>query len=419
MKINVEAASQLSDQAIPLVNWLMDKGLQGASQQDLLNGYCRRLTEMGVPLFRFYLAQRAFHPHFGGIGFSWTCDAGISQQHYQYRATPPEEWVTSPFYFMLSNKLDEFRARLDGSDEDQVSVFPILPELKEQGVTDYFASGLHFDQGELVNLDPSHIPEGVLVSWSSDGPNGFVEDDLNVIRASLPFLGLALKSSSNRQMATDLLKVYLGRDAGTRVLSGEIQRGSSQKIDAVICYFDLNGFTSLSEQIPGPELIDMLNDYFALAVATIQEHGGNILKFMGDGMLTMFDLGSIETDAKAALNAVKSLQTGMRNLNREREEVGLPTTGFSLALHAGEILYGNIGAENRLDFTVIGPTVNVAARISGMHRAVGQSVIMSEEVQRAAQPTSHDIVSLGRYMVRGVGAPLELFTIYEPPQIAA
>lgn len=395
----------------PLIAWLMEQGLQGAPQQDLLQGYCQRLVAAGVPLWRFTVAQRAFHPKFGGLGFWWTREEGIRHEHYEYRESPREEWLRSPFYAYLANNLDEFRARLDNGED--TSAYPLLQDLRDQGATDYYATGLLFERTDDRDFDPNHAPEGVMVSWSADRAGGFRDEELAMIRAVMPHLGLALKSSSNRQMASDLLRVYLGRDAGKRVLSGEIQRGSSRQIDAVICYFDLKGFTSLAEQIPGPELIDMLNDYFAHAVESIQAHGGNILKFMGDGMLTMFDLGSIEEDASAALDAAIELQSRIRTLNAEREAAGLPTTGFTLALHAGEILYGNIGAENRLDFTVIGPTVNLTSRISGMHRSVGQSIIVSEFVQRAAQPSPHDLVSLGRYMLRGIGAPIELFTIYE------
>ena len=235
-----------------------------------------------------------------------------------------------------------------------------------------------------------------------------------LLRELSPHMGLALKSMSNQQMARDLLQVYLGRDAGRRVLSGEIQRGSSDKINAVICLFDLKGFTSLAEQMPGPEVIDMLNDYFGIAVGAIQAHGGNILKFMGDGMLTMFNLGSLEQDAKAALDAASELRHKMRTRNAERAEADLPAPDFTLALHAGDILYGNIGSANRLDFTVIGPTVNQTSRISGLHHSVGQSVILSEDVQRAGLKAGHDLVSLGRYMLRSVPEPIELFTIYEP-----
>ena len=400
-----------TEAARTLSAWLVDQGLQGASRKELLTGYCERLVEMGLPLWRLHLTQRALHPKFGGFGVNWTREGGASQEEYEHRDSPREAWLRSPFYYYLANDLDEFRARLDtGENHDE---FPLLGELRERGGTDYFATGLPFERLNEGVAGPNEAPEGVMVSWTSDRPGGFAEEELQLIRSVMPYLGLALKSSSNRQMASDLLRVYLGRDAGQRVLKGEIQRGSSREIDAVICYFDLKGFTSLAEQIPGPALIEMLNDYFAHVVATIQAHGGNILKFMGDGVLSMFDLGSIDMDAAAALNAASELQQKLKVLNAEREAAGLPTAGFTLALHAGEILYGNIGAENRLDFTVIGPTVNLTSRISGMHRSVGQSIIVSEHVQRAAHPSPHDLVSLGRYMLRGISTPIELFTIYQ------
>jgi adenylate cyclase len=393
----------------PLIAWLMEQGLQGTSQHDLLDGYCQRLTEAGVPLMRFQLAQRAYHPEFGGIGIRWLRGESITSQHYEYQENPGDDWLNSPFFQLLQQEKQELRVSLEAGPPFD---FPVLEEFHAVGATDYFAAGLRFHPPEEAPVDPRRPGEGILVSWKTDRAGGFSNRELDLIRTTLPHLGLALKSSSNRQIAKDLLQVYLGRDAGQRVLSGEIRRGSSQEIDAVICLFDLKGFTELAERLPGTDLIDMLNGYFGLAVETIQAHGGNILKFMGDGMLTMFNLGSIEEDAHAALAAANELCGKIRGFNAEREAEGLPTAGFTLALHAGDILYGNIGAKNRLDFTVIGQTVNQTARIAGMHRSVGQNIIMSEDVKRAAQGTNHDLVSLGRYMLRGVAEPIELYTIY-------
>ncbi|MBY6140567.1 adenylate/guanylate cyclase domain-containing protein [Leisingera daeponensis] len=400
----------------PLIAWLMEQGLQGAPQQDLLQGYCQRLVAAGVPLWRFTVAQRAFHPKFGGLGFWWTREEGIRHEHYEYRESPREEWLRSPFFYILEQDLEEYRERLEGGAPER---FPLLGELHGRGATDYFAAGVRFAPPEAGPNNPLSPHEGMLASWSTDRKGGFSSRELDLIRTTLPHLGLALKSSSNRQMASDLLQVYLGRDAGRRVLSGEIQRGSSQQIDAVICLFDLKGFTQLSERLPGAELIDMLNGYFGLAVESVQSHGGNILKFMGDGMLAMFNLGSIEEDAHAALAAANELCGKVRSFNAAREAEGLPTASYTLALHAGDILYGNIGAENRLDFTVIGQTVNQTARIADMHRSVGQSFIISEVVKNAAEGTGHDLVSLGRYMLRGVAEPIELYTIYGKNCVAA
>ncbi|MEY8832576.1 MAG: adenylate/guanylate cyclase domain-containing protein [Phaeobacter italicus] len=393
-----------------IVQWLTSAGLQDTDRQEMLQGYAERLADAGVPLRRFHLAQRAFHPKYGGTGFTWTRDGGVYHEYFEHSDTPRDEWLRSPFYYMLDQNVPEFRSRLEGPALDR---FPVLAEFRKSGGTDYLSMILRFGDFIDAPFDPRRPGEGILSSWTTDARDGFSESDLNLIRQTYPHLGLAMRAASTQQMAKDLLQVYLGRDAGRRVMSGEITRGSSRQIDAVICYFDLKGFTQLAEQIPGTELIEMLNDYFGVAVATIQKFGGNILKFMGDGILTMFDLGSVTEDAHAALSAACELQRQIRQRNRERSADGLPIADFTLALHAGEILYGNIGSENRLDFTVIGPTVNQTARISGLHASVGRSIIVSEYVQKAAHPCPQDLVSLGRYMLRGVAEPIELFTIYD------
>lgn len=394
-----------------LTSWLLDRGLEGLGQEDLLQGYCAELVKLGVPLYRLSVAQSAFHPKYGGLGFDWYRSEGISREQYAYSESPDEGWLNSPFHYLLETDQREMRVRL--LDLEAPSRFPILNALKEQGATDYFVAGVVLDGKTLDPLDPTNVPEGVLMSWTSDGPEGFSDTDLRMIKETLRALALALKAAANRQVAGDLLAVYLGRDAGRRVLSGEIQRGSLQQVDAVLCYFDLKEFTSLTERTPGPELIAMLNDYFGLAVSVIQGHGGNILKFMGDGILAMFNLASLSESVAAGLNAMTELRREMDTKNRARAARGETTTGITIALHAGEILYGNIGAENRLDFTVIGPAVNLTVRLSGMHRSVGQSLILSEHVVKMAGQTSHDLVSLGRYMLRGVSEPQELFTVYE------
>lgn len=396
--------------AATLIPWLIDKGLRSSGRQELLNIFCEKLVEMGVPLWRFHLAQRAYHPKFGGIGYTWTRSDGISHENFERRETPLDAWLQSPFYVMLEEGLETLHLDLAGEAHRR---FPLLRSLKDQGATDYFAMTLRFTDDDSPE-DPNKPSEGVLASWASDQVGGFSAKDRALIAALYPALGLALKSLSNRQMASDLLQTYLGRDPGQRVLSGEFQRGSSSEIDALVGLFDLKGFTSLAGDLPGAELIEMLNDYFGIAVAATQAHGGNILKFLGDGMLVMFNLGSAERDAQAGLDAAAELCRNIQIRNTERQAQGLPITDWTLALHAGKILYGNIGAENRLDFTVIGPAVNQTARIAGMHRAVGQNLIFSQVVQGAVTRCEHDMVSLGRYMLRGVAEPIELFTIYRP-----
>lgn len=398
-----------------LAEWLVARGLDGTAREELLTGYCERLQDLGVPLWRLHVAQRAIHPRFGSIGFEWLRDGGpVEQARYAHASNPRREWLQSPLYHLLASGSLEFREDLRHL--PLPSRFPLLDELKAKGGTDYFATGLFFENpSELDHIDAIDTPQGMLASFASDAAEGFDDADMALIRATLPPLGLALKSTSNRRLARDLLQAYLGRDAGDRVLSGEIERGSVEKIEAVICLFDLTGFTSLAEQIPGPEMISMLNSYFELAVTAIEARGGNVLKFMGDGLLAMFDQPDPTEAALAALDMVTALNDQIATTNRAREREGLPVARCTFALHAGEIYYGNIGAEHRLDFTVIGPAVNVTARIADMHRSLGRRVILSEQVFDAARTHRPDLVSMGRYMLRGVSRPRELYTLWPDP----
>ncbi len=407
---SLDSASASTDS---LIDWLVNKGLEGAGQEELLEGFCARLVGMGVPLMRFHAAQSTLHPVYGGTGYSWYNGAGGESETFEYTDTPSEVWQQSPLYALLNEDLDEIRVKL--VEHNEPSRFPLLNDLREVGATDYYATGLSYEGAKQLRPDGTKkVSDGVLMSWTSDAPNGFEDSDLNRIQTVLPHLGLALKSAKNHDLAKDLMRVYLGRDAGRRVLSGEIRRGSLQQIDAVIWNFDLEGFTTLSEDLPGHEIIDMLNDYLAVAVGVVHDKGGNILKFMGDGLMAMFDVGEIDEDARAALDAVPLLQSRMDELNARRRAQGLPVVNYTLALHSGEILYGNIGSETRLDFTVIGPAVNQAARIAGMHRSLGQRILISDDVARAAQRCAQELVSVGRYMLRGVNEPKELFTVYSP-----
>lgn len=318
-----------------IATWLLQQGLDGVPQHELLQGYCQKLVGLGIPLMRLHVAQRAFHPVYGGIGFDWHREAGVSQERYEH-ASSPQRWMQSPLYFMLDTSTFEFRRNL--SDLEKDCPYPLLVELKQAGGADYLAMALLFERRETkAKIDPLAPPEGALVSWSSDAKGGFTDDDLVTIKQSLPALGLALKSVSNRQIATDLLGVYLGADAGKRVLSGEIQRGSLQQITAVICYFDLTGFTSLTEETPGDALITMLNDYFGTVVPLIEANGGNVLKFMGDGLLAIFGQDDLQQATRSALNSATEIRTQMRKTNVARKSQGLPFTNFTLALHLGEV----------------------------------------------------------------------------------
>jgi len=395
--------------------WLVKEGLRGATQTTLLQGFCERLVVAGIPLQRAHVAQRALHPVFGAVGFDWHRDGGrATREDYARVSEPHERWLKSPFYYMLQKGTSELRERL--LDGNEPSRFAVLEEFRAQGATDYFASATFFGQATIdPRTDPDDPPEGMISSWTSDAPKGFSDSDIGTIKELLPVLGLALKSASSYRTAHDLLAVYLGRDAGERVLSGDIQRGSLDTIRAVIWFFDLQGFTKRAETTPGDQMIAMLNDYFGAVVGAVEAYGGDVLKFMGDGLLAIFK--SADDDSACcsrAIAAADELLGTMATINDRRGAEGLVLTKFSLALHLGDLMFGNIGAEDRLDFTVIGPAVNMAARIQAMCRPLEQDLIISSAMAGSATRERKRIVSIGRYVLRGIPEPQELCTLVAP-----
>jgi len=209
-----------------------------------------------------------------------------------------------------------------------------------------------------------------------------------------------------------LVETYLGRDAGRRVLSGNIARGIADRIEAALWYSDLRGYTRITDTAAPEQVIPLLNDYAEAVISAIHETGGDVLKLIGDGTLAIFAAKEPGEACACALRAEGLARERVAALNRRRTESGLPVTQAYLGLHIGEVFYGNIGSENRLDFTVVGPAVNEASRVSSMCRSVDRHIVLSADFAAATpQPERSWIVSVGRYALRGVGRPQELFTL--------
>jgi len=403
---NWEMTASLKD----LTEWLIQQGLENTPVETWLEECCNRLVAAGIPLQRVNVAMQAHHPEIGSVAFRWHRDGESERVDFERRTDAPEEFLLSPIYYLLSNNTEEIRQKL--TVPDPALDFPIFDELRKRGATDYFAAKrLFFRQDNAALVNPMQAEEGMIISLSTDAADGFTDAHLDGLRQLLPPLCLTLKSAANRRMAEDISAAYIGRDASKRVLSGDITRGSSQTIPAVIWYFDLKGFTKLSESLPGTAIIEMLNDYFAEAVDVVESHGGNVLKFMGDGLLAIFDMDQIPDARRVAVEAALELRDAFGSLNERRAAGDLTTTGFTLSLHAGDVLYGNIGGKTRLDFTVIGPAVNTTARILGMCSAVDQAIVISAKVARPLLDSIPGLVSLGQYRLRGVTERQELFTL--------
>lgn len=406
----MHGSSQPQDLAASICSWLLEQGLAGTPFDTLLETLCQKLVDAGIPLYRSNVSMRAMHPEVGAFAYRWKRTTGMQHEEYVRDTTVFTGWEHSPLKYLIeSPDIEDLHMGL--TDADRPFRFPMFEEIAAQGATDYFAQKLAFTNITAEELaDPTIIPFGLLLSWSADGP-GFSDADVAVLRQILPSLGLALKSNSNYQTADDLLSTYLGKDAARRVMSGDIIRGSTQGIDAVILMFDLSGFTKLSETLPGKDVVALLNSYYAMVVETIEARGGNVLKFMGDGLLAVFTDEAEDKAGAAAIETVKALRAGMDAINQDREAENLVTTGCTIAVHAGQVHYGNIGGTSRLDFTVIGSAVNTTARLSGMCSHVDQPVVISDRVARPHLKNCPDLVSLGIYRMRGVKDRVELFTL--------
>jgi adenylate cyclase len=390
----------------PLSEWIIAQGLQGTHETKILDSLCARLTVEGVPLLRVNICQPTLHPVIGGHLFIWRREQGgaIEEDWARNVAAAGREYSVSPFEYMMTTGTPSLRRRLVPG--DNLATLPMLERFRAQGATDYFALQTTF--GEAHRLGPA---DRVLTSWLTDAADGFEPAQLTAIERLMPPLALAVKATSTYRIASSVIETYLGKDAAGRVLGGTIERGAGETIRAALWFCDLQGFTRLSDSLPRDRLLALMHEYFECMVTAIEEHGGHVLKFMGDGMLAIFNKGEDGASCYAALEAADVAVERVAQLTARRQADGLPVTRFYLALHLGDALYGNIGARNRLDFTVIGPAVNEVSRIEAMCRALDQDLIVSAAFAAVARDSCDRLVSLGRYVLRGVRQPQELFTL--------
>jgi adenylate cyclase len=391
---------------LDLTRWLVRAGLEAGDEAGVLDGLCARLTAAGVPLWRVAAGTALLHPLRDARGCRWLRGAGVVKEDYA-RGTggaDEAEWTTSPFHWLAYGTEPELRRRLDAG--YRRGEFPLLDRLQGEGSTDYVAFAARY--GGAPHFGDA---SGVLCSFQTDRPGGFDEAEIALLWPLGLALGLVFKSITAVETAGTLVATYLGADAGRRVLEGAIGRGVTESVRAVLWYSDLEGFTRIADTAPPDELIALLNDYAETVVGTVHAHGGQVLKFIGDGVLAMFPLAEDQEPCARALDAAASTLAGVDGLGRRRAAAGKVVTGIHVALHVGDVLYGNIGSRDRLDFTVVGPAVNEVARIEALCRSLEQQVIISSAFAEDAGAARARLVSLGRYALKGVRRPEELFTL--------
>jgi len=384
------------------INALGDTGMDAAGRAqnnigalafpDLFAGFCARLSDWICPLWRCTLGLEVLNPELSGSNLVWRDGALTRTEIGRAGITLRPDYLKSPVY-VVDTTNRPFRWRKP----EPVPDMEIIRQFQEFGLTDYFLMPLPFQDATRTST----------LSFASTQDGGFSDLDLERLQMAARIWSSVAERRVLRYIALDLLAHYLGRAPAERVYAGQIERGDVTRIEAAILICDLRGFTAMTDRAQHGEIVGLLNRWFEVIGAAIGAHRGDILKFMGDGLLAVFPLeeGRVAT-CDRALDAALAAQAGTDALNRELAQEGRPSLAFGIGLHCGELEFGNIGTRERLDFTVIGPAVNLASRLQELTKTVGTPILASAEFAAAS---SRALRSLGGQRVRGITTEIEVF----------
>lgn len=384
-----------------IIEWLAGPAQHISSLGEEFDEFAWRLVATGIPLLRTTLQLRTLHPQYLGANFVWWRTTGRTvltfvthevQDLFGHEDNPVRRVLVGG---------ETLRRRVDIPD-DQLD-FPILLDLKAEGASDYFALPIK-----------SSFNTNYMATYVTDRPGGFAEHEISDLTRVSQRLGLIADLRNHRRIASNILAAYLGAKTGHKVLAGQIRRGTGEEITAVLWSSDLRGFTERSDRLEGGQVIAMLNALFDTQAKAIVAHGGEILKFIGDGLLSIFPIESADEATTAARNALAAATEAVetvRSLTSNPLLLGEPPLEIVVALHIGTVIYGNIGAADRLDFTVIGPAVNLVSRIEAVAKKLNVPIIVSDDFARAYGEQLHP---LGRHTLRGLATPHDLFAPLPP-----
>ena len=348
-----------------IIDWLIDGARSTSSPTQMMADICERLVQAGLPLWRVGVFVRTLHPDIFGRNFIWRQGAEVVMGTAGFDLLDSPGFANNPLAIVFGERR-EVRCRLDDPASKR---FPFLDEMRAEGVTDYIALPLPFLDGS------SHGS-----SWTTKRPGGFSDGELATLRRIVVPLSRIIEIINLRRTASNLLDTYVGNRAGERILGGQIRRGHADTMHAAIWLSDLRGFTALSDRLPAETVVDILNLYFDCQVSAIRTHGGEVLKFMGDGLLAVFPIAEQDGDVRQVcghvLEAARESRASVEAMHYPIGET-LERFRFGVALHVGRILYGNIGGGNRLDFTCIGPAVNLAARLEKIAGRLNRTIVAS------------------------------------------
>jgi len=379
----------------PVIDWLLHKGRRLPTREAVVGELCERVRAAGMPIERVAFFFPALHPQYFGVALYWDGESVTTQPGIHDFLQTDEYRNSIAARITAGERALRRRLELGGDQLD----YPVLRDLHKEGFTDYVIAEVVFSD-DVRNS----------VSLATRRPGGFTDQDIAELERLLHPFALVMENFSGRDLARTLLDTYLGRISGQRVLQGQIKRGDGQSIDAVIWFSDLRESTPLSSALGEQRFLELLNDYFEATAGAILAHGGEVLRFIGDASLAVFPTaatGSREA-CERAVRAASQARTQVVAANARRLAAGLPVFACGIGLHLGRVHYGNIGTPERLEFSVIGVAANKAARIEALCKETGQDVVLSSTM---AAELGVPCRSLGRFALRGVAEPEEVFAL--------
>jgi adenylate cyclase len=400
---DAETLSQGSGQSVqtynnPLLGWLLNDAPGLTSTKELTDAFARQLQRVGIPIWRLSVIIRTLHPQVLAEALRWWSKRpNVDVLRVPYADSHSPAFLNSPLVPIFEGA-GGIRRRLDIP--DPVLDFGILEELHAEGATDYVAMPIIFLDGQINVL-----------TLASDRPGGFSTADLGNVYEILAPLGRLYELHNMRRTAVTLLDTYLGRHAGERVLTGSIKRGDGEHIEAVIWFCDLRASTPLAQSMSHEEFLGVLNQFFDCMAGAVLEHGGQVLRFIGDAALAIFPVASIDVGPRAHAQALAAaVDAGRRidEINEKRAKKTWSLLEYGIGLHAGDVTYGNIGTPERLEFTVVGDAANYAARLESLCKSLGRPVLASAEF---AQHFPDRFQSLGCHELRGIQGEQEILAL--------
>ena len=369
-----------------------------ADSRSLADRLFHRLLAADVPLLRANVVLTTLHPEITGFSYRWTRETGETLR-IQGRREQVEQglYERSPYKLVFEDGYAGIRRRLERPDE--LNDLGVLDDMRAIGATDY-----------VVMATSAGVIGGVIGTWATDRPGGFSTDDLVLVERALQETTLELENTNLRDITSHVLDTYVGPRAGARILTGEISRGSRETLEAVIWLVDMRGFTTLSDTLPRDRLIDLLNAYYDRVITPVEAHGGEVIKFIGDGVLAIFPIDGPGGAAAACTAAVAATDEALAAIDKWNDGLGPddPAIGVGIVLHLGQVSFGNVGAARRLDFTVIGPAVNLASRLERLGSELAERTLLSEAV---AAHTPGRAEPIGTRTLRGLAQPQTIYRL--------